>query len=210
MAVNLEILRFVIRDKYAKIQDMRQVFALRTHEEIKEVLLDETAGGPDIHYYMIRGGKDKGNITVLESGLAGEEYIKTYGHYHAGKIDETYKILSGEGIVIMQTRHLGHSGKPIDDEIEIFKAVKVKTGDSVAIPAEAGHLLINTGKKWLVALDDSPVNFDEKNAASFPGHADYEPFKKLRGAAYYITLKNGKPYFVKNPRYKSAPLAEIS
>ena len=38
---------------------MRQVFALRTHEEIKEVLLDETAGGPDIHYYMIRGGREK-------------------------------------------------------------------------------------------------------------------------------------------------------
>jgi len=88
-----------------------------------------------------------------------------------------------------------------------FEAAR-EQGLRVAIPAEAGHLLINTGKKWLITLDDSPVNFDEKKAASFPGHADYEPFKKLRGAAYYIVEKNGKPYFIKNPRYKSAPPAE--
>jgi oxalate decarboxylase/phosphoglucose isomerase-like protein (cupin superfamily) len=171
---------------------------------MKEVLMDENAQGPEIHYYMIRGGSDKTNITVWEPGTIGGEYIKAYGHYHVGKLDETYKILQGEGYVIMQKRKEGPNG-PIDDEIESFTAIKVKAGDSVFIPSGMGHYAVNTGKVWLATSDDSPVNFSESNAVSLPGHADYEPFRKLRGAAYYIVEKDGKPEFVKNPRYKTAP-----
>src|SRR3989338_10765328 len=93
--------------------------AVRTHEKMKEVLMNPEAAGPAIHYYMIRGGKDKRNITVWETGTVGDEYIKTYGHYHVGKLDETYWIAQGEGIVLLQTRST-HHGKPIDDEIGSF------------------------------------------------------------------------------------------
>ena len=57
-------------------------FADRKHEKMKEVLMDPSAQGPEVHYYMIRGGSDKRNITVWESGTVAGEYIKTYGHYH--------------------------------------------------------------------------------------------------------------------------------
>ena len=171
--------------------------------------MNPNAEGPEIHYYMIRGGKDKRNITVWEHGTIDGEYVKSYGHYHVGKLDETYTILAGEGYVIMQTRKLDDKGAPIDDEIESFKAVKVKAGDSVFIPSGAGHLAVNTGKTWLVTSDDSPVDFGEKNAVSMPGHADYEPFRRLRGAAYYVVEKNDKPEFVKNPRYKNPPAPSI-
>ena len=66
---------------------MLKPFAERTHEKMKEVLLHPDAVGPEIHYYMIRGGKIKKNITVWETGTVGGEYIKTYGHYHVGKLD---------------------------------------------------------------------------------------------------------------------------
>ena len=81
----------------------------------------------------------------------------------------------------------------------------MKAGDKVFIPSGYGHLAINTGNTWLVTSDDSPVNFDEKKAVSNPGHADYAPFKKLHGAAYYCVSENGKPKFIKNPRYKIVP-----
>lgn len=184
---------------------MIQAYAARTHEKMKDVLMDKTASGPEVHYYMIRGGSAKGNITVWEPGTVGGEYIKAYGHYHVGKLDETYRILAGEGFVIMQTRAVSSAGNPVDASIMEFKVVRVKAGDSVFIPSGTGHLAINTGKTWLVTADDSPVNFDEKDAVSLPGHADYEPFRKLQGAAYYIIEKDGKPEFVKNPRYTSVP-----
>src|SRR5947207_9644336 len=132
---------------------MLKPFAAREHEMMKDVLMHPDAEGPELHYYMIRGGKDKTNITVWETGTVGGEYIKTYGHYHVGKLDETYWILQGEGIVLLQTRKLDSSGNPIDEEIESFVAIKVKQGDHVFIPSGTGHLVVNTGKTWLVTSD---------------------------------------------------------
>ena len=171
--------------------------------------MNPEAIGPAIYYYMVRGGSDKTNITVWESGTVGGEYIKTYGHYHIGDLCEKTLILQGEGIFISQTRALDITGKPQDDIIESFRAVQVKAGDLVEIPAEAGHLFVNTGPIWLVTSDDSPVNFAEKNAVDLPGHADYEPFKKLHGAAYYIIEQNGQPTLMKNPNYQQVPEAHI-
>lgn len=184
---------------------MLKPFAAREHEKMKEVLMHPEAEGPEFHYYMIRGGKDKKNITVWETGTVGGEYIKTYGHYHVGKLDETYHIIQGEGIVLLQTRKRDEAGNPIDDEVEFFYAIKVKAGDSVFIPSETGHLVVNTGKAWLVTSDDSPVNFEEVDPVSLPGHADYEAVKRMRGFAYYAVEENDQPKLVRNPTYKVVP-----
>lgn len=172
--------------------------------------MNPAAAGPETHYYMIRGGSAKTNITVWEAGKIDGEYIKAYGHYHVGKLDETYTVLQGTGIIIMQKRKTDAAGAPIDDEIESFEAKKVKTGDKVFISAGMGHLALNTGSTWFVTSDDSPVNFEEKDPVGMPGHADYAPFKKLRGAAYYVVEKNGQPSLVKNPNYKTIPSASIA
>ncbi len=187
---------------------MLKPFAGRSHEEMKDVLLYPEASGPEVHYYMIRGGTDKTNITVWETGTVGGEYIKTYGHYHVGKLDETYFVIEGEGVIVLQKRKEDESGQPINDEIEAFYAVKVKQGDSVFIPAGTGHLAVNIGKVWFATFDDSPVNFAEADPVSLPGHADYEAVKKMRGFAYYLVEENGKPTLVKNPNYKAAPEPE--
>lgn len=165
-------------------------YAERAHEKMKEVLMNRDASGPEVHYYMIRGGDMKTNITVWESGTIEGEYIKSYGHYHVGDLEETYTILQGEGVIIMQ-------GKIKNDSVEEFRAVKVRAGDKIHIPKNTGHLAINIGSTWLVTSDDSPT--------SLADHADYEPFKKMRGAAYYVVEKDGKPALVKNPSYKTVP-----
>lgn len=191
--------------KYVKVIAMLKPFAAREHSKMQDVLMHPDAEGPEFHYYMIRGGKDKKNITVWETGTVGGEYIKTYGHYHAGKLDETYHIIQGEGVVLLQARKRDGKDNPIDDGIESFTAIKVKAGDSVFIPSETGHLVVNTGKVWLVTSDDSPVNFEEIDPVSLPGHADYEAVKKMRGFAYYVVEENGQPALVKNTTYKIVP-----
>ena len=189
---------------------MFKPFAERKSDKMKEVLMNRDMSGPDVHYYMIRGGKDKTNITVWECGTVDGEYIKTYGHYHVGDISETYTILQGTGILLLQKRKIGSDGKPIDDEIEEFKALSVKAGDKIFITPEIGHLMVNTGDIWLVTSDDSPVYPDDVDPVGMPGHADYESVKKMGGFAYFVVEKNGQPTLVKNPKYKVIPEAQIT
>jgi oxalate decarboxylase/phosphoglucose isomerase-like protein (cupin superfamily) len=180
---------------------------------MKPVLMSPAETGPEIHYYMIRGGSDKTNVTVWESGTVGTEYIKSFGHYHIGDLEETYTVLEGEGVVILQERELDADGKPIDDRIRSFRAIRVTAGQSVHIPKNTGHLAINTGSRWFVTSDDSPVDFSDANPVSLPGHADYEPFRKLRGAAYYVVRETGTGNdvlkLVKNSLYTKVPPAVI-
>ena len=177
-------------------------YAPRTHEKMQEVLMDPNGVGPVIHYYMIRGGVDQKNITIWETGTVSGEYIKTYGHYHVGKLDETYNILFGEGIALLQKLSINENGDMIADSVEEFKAIIVKPGDEIYMAPGYGHLLVNTGKTYFATLDNSPVNFDEKDPTGMPGHADYEPVKRMQGFAYYVIEHEGKPTLKKNPRYK--------
>ena len=169
--------------------------AVRTHKEMLDVLMDPDAPGPEVHYYMIRGGSEKKNITVWESGRVGGEYIKTFGHYHVSDFIETYEIVFGEGIVMLQS-------PVVENKVEWVKAIFVKVGNSVQIPKRAGHLMVNTGASWLVTIDDSPV---EGMDQAWPKHADYEPVRRMHGFAYYIVEKGGRPEFLKNPNYKNHP-----
>ena len=184
-------------------------YAPRVKEKMLEVLMDPSAPSPEIQYHMIRGGTEQRNITIWEPGTIGGEYIKTYGHYHVGRLDETYWIIYGEGIVLVQKRAADANGNPIDDEIIEAYAVWVKPGDAVFIPAGWGHLAVNISKTYFVTADDSPVNFSDINPASLPGHADYEPVKKTRGFCYYIVEQNGRPELVENKMYKNIPKIEI-
>ena len=162
--------------------------------------MEPDASGPAIHYYMIRGGSKKSNITIWESGTVGDEYIKTYGHYHVGNLDETYWVLRGEGIALLQ-KMVVKEDVPHPERVAEFKAVVVKAGDSIYMPPGFGHLVVNTGAQWLVTADNSPVE-GAGDSASMPGHADYEPVKKMRGFAYYVIERDGKPALVPNPLYK--------
>lgn len=179
-------------------------FAVRPHEKMKEVLLYPDAPGPAEHYFMIRGGSSRGNITVWESGTVGPEgrgeYIKTYGHYHVDDLPEIYWTLAGEGLALLQKRVEEH-GAPVNDRILEFKVVPVSAGNELHIPAGWGHLVVNIGSTHLVTKDDSPVaGFGD--SASMPMHADYKPVEEMKGFAYFVVEHNGTPALVRNPRYK--------
>jgi oxalate decarboxylase/phosphoglucose isomerase-like protein (cupin superfamily) len=99
-------------------------------------------------------------------------------------------------------------GNWINDELEWFKAIRVKTGDIIPIPSFAGHALVNTGKTWLVTSDDSPVNMSG-DSASMPEHADYRVIQSMRGMGFYVVEKDGQPALVPNPSYKNLPTPEF-
>jgi glucose-6-phosphate isomerase len=170
---------------------------------MKEVLMDPAGVGPAIHYYMIRGGSQQKNITVWESGTVSGEYIKTYGHYHVGDLSETYQIIYGQGVALLQKLSENENGEIIPDVVAEFKAIPVKAGDEIFMPPKFAHLLANIGETYLVTADDSPVDFEDKDPVSFPDHANYELVKKMRGFAYYVVEQDGKPALKKNPLYKS-------
>lgn len=177
-------------------------YAARTHEKMQEVLMDSAGAGPAIHYYMIRGGKDQQNVTVWEPGTISGEYIKTYGHYHVGDLSENYWIVSGQGVALLQKLAEDEKGEMIPDVVEEFKAIPVAPGQKIFMPAKFGHLLVNTGKTYFVTVDDSPVDFEDRDPSSFPGHADYSLVKQMRGFAYYVVENNGQVTLKKNPLYK--------
>lgn len=178
-------------------------YAARTHEKMQDVLMDRDGKGPAIHYYMIRGGVDQKNTTVWEPGTISGEYIKTYGHYHVGELSETYWIVYGQGVALMQKLVENEKGEMIKDQVAEFKAIPVKTGDEIFMPSKFGHLLVNTGKTYLVCIDDSPVDFEDRDPSSFPGHANYELVKDMKGFAYYVIEHEGKVALKKNPLYKN-------
>ncbi|NTU46974.1 hypothetical protein HGA88_05095 [Candidatus Roizmanbacteria bacterium] len=185
-------------------------FASRTHEKMQEVLMDPQGVGPAIHYYMIRGGRDQRNITVWEPGTVSGEYIKTYGHYHVGNLDETYWFIQGEGIALLQKLAVDEQGNMIADQVEEFKAIPAKPGERLFIPSSYGHLVVNVGTTYFVTADDSIVDFEERDPVSLPGHADYQLVKQMQGFAYYVVENEGKPALKKNPRYKSIQKEELS
>src|SRR3989339_292160 len=185
-------------------------YAPRTHEKMQEVLMNPQGSGPAIHYYMLRGGSAQRNITVWEPGMVSGEYIKTYGHYHVGNLSETYWILFGQGVALLQKLAEDEKEEMILDEVAEFQAIPVKTGQKIFMPPKFGHLLVNTGETYFVAADDSPVDFGNQDPSSFPGHADYAPIKKMRGFAYYVVEHNGQVALKKNLLYKSIAKEDLS
>lgn len=183
-------------------KNVNKHYAARTHEKMKKVLMDPNGVGPMIHYYMIRGGKEQKNITVWEPGTISGEYIKTYGHYHVGKLDETYWVIFGTGIALLQKLAVDGKGQMIADIVSEFKTIQVKQGDQIYMASGYGHLVVNTGTTYFVTADDSPVDFEEKDPVSLPGHADYQLVKQMKGFAYYVVEYQGKPALVKNKLYK--------
>jgi len=184
-------------------------YAAREDAEMRDVLMDPNGIGPAIHYYMIRGGSDQKNITVWEPGTISGEYIKTYGHYHIGDLSETYQIIYGQGIALLQKLTEDENGEMIPDSVAEFKAIPVKAGAEIFMPPKFGHLVVNIGTTYFATVDDSPVNFGDRDPSDFPGHANYELVKKMRGFAYYVVEQDGKPALKRNPLYKSTEKEDL-
>jgi len=156
---------------------------IRKLEDMREVLLNREADGPESVYVMIRG---KPNITVLLPGKIGQEFTKTYGHYHRDARCESYQVLLGEGKMLIQSR-----------DANDVQLLEMSVGSEIAVPEGYAHTMINTGDTPLVTTDDAPADAEESVN-------DYEPIREKQGFALYVVEENGRTKTVPNPRYNKA------
>jgi len=156
--------------------------------------MDPEASGPEEVYFVVRvEGREFGpepNITIIPPARIGKEFPKTFGHYHQHNEKETYRVLYGKAILLIQKPEKGSI-----DRIEGVKVLPGKAGDTLTVPEGYGHCLINTSNDLLVTAD-----WEAKTA----GHV-YEPIKKMQGFCYYLIEKDGKIKFVRNPKYQKVP-----
>lgn len=178
-----------------------KLVSTRTSADLKAVLKDKDALGPAAVYWVFGEvvAKEKGewaNVTVMVPGKIGQEYSKTFGHYHPDSApDETYHLVEGEGLLQLQKKHIenGILTAEIVDEVYLIKA---QPGDEVVIKKEYGHSWSNIGVAPLISYDNWRI-----------GHtpSDYEAIEKLHGMAYYLVEENGQVKAVANPNYKNLP-----
>lgn len=185
--------------------------AVRRLADMREVLADPDARGPEELYFMYRDvgfESEKAlwkprslryDVTVILPGRIGNEFIKTAGHYHPmvpGKTaayPEVYEVVQGVAHYLLQ-RPTG-KGLEVDDVI----LVEARAGDKVLMPPGYGHITINAGDEVLVMT----------NLVDGAFSSVYEPYRQAQGGAYYEVLEDGEAMFVDNPRYGEVPELRI-
>jgi glucose-6-phosphate isomerase len=172
----------------------------RTLKDMSPVLMENVKDQDDFPVYWVFSDVSKKweNMTVISPGNIGKEFAKTYGHYHGTSTVERYKLLSGQGILVMQKRKFLDDDWQ-DDQIDKVYFVEFLPGDEIDITPEWGHSWSNIGSEPLVTLDNWKDGHQE---------SDYEPMKKLQGMSYYLVNKNGQAEFVPNENYKDLPKPE--
>lgn len=173
--------------------------SIRDLKGIVPVLYDPYSSGVDPVYWVFSNiSKDKWeNITIIVPGLIGNEYPKTFGHYHGSLVTETYKLVSGEGTLMLQKKHYDKaSGVWSPELVDEVILIEAKEEDEIIIPSDYGHSWSNTGQCPLISVDDWRS-----------GHlsSDYEEIQRLKGMAYYLTFQDNEKKLIENPNYVSIP-----
>lgn len=165
---------------------------------IQPVLRNRDASGPDPVYFMfnhISLGSKWANMTVIAPGSFDGEFPKTFGHYHGVEVDETYEVISGKGIFLLQKKAFDKKMWLMETTSEVL-AVHGETGDRITIPWEWGHSWSNIGGEPLILYDNWTAGHDP---------SDYAVIEKLQGMAYYLINKDGKVVFEPNNHYQNLP-----
>ena len=169
----------------------------RSLDDLRSVLLDPNSQGPS-PVYTVTPANTEGwvNQTTIEPGKLGEEFTKTFGHYHTvNPQPELYRVLSGNGVLILQKKHI-KEGEWTPEKVDEVLIVKASAGDQLLINPEYGHSWTNAGSEPLVLLDNWSYGHSDE---------DYVFIEKHKGMAYYIVDSNGQPQPVPNQNYKDLP-----
>lgn len=133
------------------------------------------------------------DFTIIKPGKIGDEFIKTFGHYHPQGYCEIYEVLHGSALYLIQKVDFSN----LENQMvkDVF-AIKSKAKDKVIIPSSYGHLTYNIGKEILV----------EANLLSADFENIYEPIRKAKGEVYF-SMADGQ--FLPNKNYKNIPPLKI-
>jgi glucose-6-phosphate isomerase len=135
-------------------------------------------------------------LVLLPPMMAGSEFVKTHGHYHAcmpgsqAAYPEVYTHYYGEMYLLLQRRR-DESPSHLDDLV-LFS---MQPGQSITIPPGYAHILINpSDRPALMAGLYTPLS----------GHI-YEPIREMAGAALYLVRQNGRESLIPNQHYTDCP-----
>ncbi len=125
----------------------RRASSMRGHYADAAALERLVADGDPLHYEVFEKPvpEEYGHlmycVSKLLSGLVGDEYFMTKGHYHSVlRTGEIYLCLRGDGFMLMKTK----DGK--------FAAEPMKRGGMVYVPPYWAHRSVNTGSEPLVSF----------------------------------------------------------
>lgn len=164
----------------------------RSYAEMQKVLVNPSSSGPRFTYWTIRdlpilsNGKHRCDLTYMPSYRLGQEFNKTFGHIHRGGQNETYQVLWGKALFILQK--MGD----VDCVTEtIMKSPR--RGEKIEIDGWYYHTTINIGNGPLILL-----NWLEPNTEN-----DYHLIERKQGFGYYVIADPKGGYsLVKNHNYK--------
>ena len=129
------------------------------------------------------------DLTVINPGKVGAEFVKTVGHYHqnvAGTdiaYPEVYEAITDNIEYLLQSEPDG------DGKVQVLWVV-TEAGDKVVMPPNWGHVSMNVGSEPVVEVD--------LQKRDNPNGSDYSMFKERVGGAFYRTDEG----LVKNPKYE--------
>jgi len=187
----------------------RPSYDTRELDELRPLLMDPDAVGPQIVYWMYRNCGRLEDAALLEAfdlrydisafvnTMIGPEYMKTSGHYHPEipgqqiAFPEVYEVIYGEALYIMQ-KVADYAALPEQTEVEDVIVARVKAGQKIIMPPGYGHVTVNTLDKPLLM-----TNWVSSSFSSFYGSVE-----QCRGFAYYVVEEDGEPAYVKNERYE--------
>ncbi|MFH1257576.1 MAG: glucose-6-phosphate isomerase family protein, partial [Candidatus Micrarchaeota archaeon] len=194
------------------VQGAKHKVDVRTVRQMLDVVYDPLmARRMDFHkplYYMFRDVKRQEDSALLENSsiryditvvppiMIGQEYNKTYGHYHelaTQKLTypELYEVLYGEALYVVQLRQ-----STVSNEVLKVYLVHAKAGEKVLIPPNFGHVTINPSKT-------EPLVMANLVEAKF--RSEYILYRQKKGAAMYV-LEHEK---LKNRNYHQFPFEEV-
>lgn len=189
---------------------------IRRISDVKHFYIDSSKSQSDVPLYLMYRGvclkkdfdriannKLRYDITVLLPGTIANEYIKTIGHVHPlspfsnynHTFTEVYSVIYGQAMYILQKfSHLYLCGREEKSTkmVEDIIIVEAKPGDIIFIPSHYGHTTVNVGDCPLVMANILYSGFNSL----------YEPYRKLKGASYYVTKgKANSPVISENQMY---------
>ncbi len=141
------------------------------------------------------------DITIINAGFIGDEFVKTIGHRHPNKprtkitYPEIYEVIKGKALFLLQEIN------PAQKNSKIY-LIKAGPGEKAVVPPGFGHISINIGGEPLVLANIQAMNFK----------SDYGFFKKHHGAGLYAVdnkKKKGDFLMEKNQNYKNNFLLRI-
>lgn len=162
-----------------KSQDILYFGARYTEKTVDQDLLKK-------HDFMV-------DMTVINPGKVGNEFVKTVGHYHGNvpgltlSYPEVYEAIS-DGV-----EYLLQSEPDKDGKVSVIWVV-AEAGDKVVMPPNWGHVSMNVGKEPAIEVD--------VQKRDNPNNSDYSMFKEKVGGAFYRTADG----LTKNPNYEVATL----